>query len=100
MDGITILNKTSVPIILSILLQVHQMMLKAKDTMMDMNKESMMEGTGIVTDMVTMIPLTIMTIMKLDIKKAMKRVMMKAIVKDGLNMRKRKKMRTSNHMYV
>ena len=74
-------------------------MLMKKVTMMDMNKESMMEGTGIVTDMVTMIPLTIMTIMKLDIKKAMKRVMMKAIVKDGLNMKKRKKMRTSNHMY-
>ena len=61
--------------------------------MKDTSKESMMVGTDIVTDTVTMIPVATMTITKPDTKRAMKKDMMKAIVKVSPIMKKPKKMK-------
>ena len=71
------------------------MMLIVKGMMKDTSKESMMVGTDIVTDTVTMIPVATMTITKPNTKRAMKKDMMKAIVKVSPIMKKpkRKKMK-------
>ena len=64
-----------------------------KGMMKDMSKGKAMVGTDIVTDTVMMIPVATMIITKPDTKRAMKKDIMRAIVKGSPIMKKPKKMK-------